>query len=182
MKKFLRIVSSMMLLTLLTGCLEDGINLYPIRYPNVIFIGDSLCESTVNSVGPTAQNIVGMIQDCEWGRAMVDYSDALPKGYSLIFLGLASNDAVRGVPIELFNKSLKRKLHSVKTPVVCVLPNADNWRMDKYRTAMKTICSNVLDPNEWGVEYRALDGLHMSAKDHRIFAPVLQDVITSFHL
>lgn len=197
MKKLLIFLNVVLLLV---GCREQDLVTPPNQYPNVLYIGDSLCENITESldengervasadgIGKTAQEILGLSQDCTpgYGRELMEYPDTLPAGYDMIFLGLVSWDIVRGENWALFEESLRRKIASARAnhiPVVCVLPDVHlDWNNDSPHVIFKNIminnCDDTIDPRDWDVKFSAYDGFHMTGVDHEHFAKALQTYI-----
>ena len=51
--------------------------------------------------------------------------------------------------------------------VYCVLPDeyVGIFPSEEYRAVIRSICANVINPNDWNVTFRAIDGVHMNKVD-----------------
>lgn len=152
-------------------------------HPDVIYIGDSLCYSSIDNdvngeivyaVGPTAMEQAGIGRDCKSGRTAAEYPDQLPLDARVIFWALVTN-SVNETPIDEFRADLQAKLASTDAIVYCVLPIPIVKGHDStaYANVMREECTNVIDKMDYLVSPFALDGYHETAQQHNEFVPAL---------
>jgi len=145
-------------------------------HPDVLYIGDSLCYSTIDDNGLTAQQITGIGRDCKRGRSIVEYPDRLPSGYRIIFLALVTNSIWNDSPND-FRASLQRKLASTSTTVYCVLPTAsvNGKSAIEYYNIMLEECTYTIDPMNYIQLPLALDGHHWTTRNHLDFSTAISE-------
>lgn len=143
-----------------------GPRFYVVDHPQVLYIGDSLCEATHDGKGASVPQIAGIWKDCVGGRMSVEYG-SLPKGKTIIFYALGTNDA-GDVPVDVYRDDLVAKLAASDASwLVCVLPDPLKPENAPYREAMQQKCPHTIEPRDHGYLYSALDGIHGSVADHR---------------
>lgn len=149
---------------------------YLMKYPDVFYVGDSLCEAAHDSEGPHLSYFASIARDCKGGRKSIEFG-SLPKGKRIIFYALGSNDA-GSTPIDIYKNDLLKKLsESDAKAIYCVLPNSQDNRYVDVRKAMKEVCKNTIEPTEHGYFFSAKDGIHGTAEDHRKFGTWLKSFI-----
>jgi len=174
---------------LLQGCIVDNYN-YELTHPDIMYVGDSLCykvfdtDTGIDSVyenedyQKTAQAMLGIASNCVPGRRSTDLTE-LPKGKRITILALATNDVGR-TDINVFADKYADLVYNSDSDIVyCVLPNAfiGNKSSEEYREVISGICANIIDPNEYGVTFRANDGVHMTEIDHRLWHKALKGIL-----
>lgn len=152
-----------------------------LKYPKVIYYGDSLCAVTF-SPGQLATTKVGIVKDCVPGRKITEV-ERLSNSYELIFLALTSNDVLKDTPIEEYSLHLNQLLMSTDSTVICVLPVIfEHDDSSAYRAEMMNQCSYLIDPQpECGVGPRFMDDIHYTAKDHEGMANCIEANVKAFY-
>lgn len=172
-----RILFFLLLPIALASCDDDWAGTV-IKYPNVYYVGDSLC--TPNSHFLTAQQQVGIRSTCIWGLTMQN-SGPLPTTpqASLVFLALGSNDALLNYDPFYYGQQIQEKLTKTNAVVYCVPPiPTPNLNATAFRNKMLAICDHVLDPLEFGVDVMDGDMQHWDATDHANFVDGLIAILT----
>lgn len=165
MKKSIVIIAAVLFL-LLAWLASTRIHF--IHHPQVLYIGDSLCEGTHDGEGLALTQIASIARDCIGGRKSVDYGD-LPQGKTIIFYALGTND-MGAVEPAVYADDLQRKLQASDARwLVCVLPDPHKPGAEPYRLAMQARCPQTIEPREHGYWFSAADGIHGNVDDHRRF-------------
>ena len=147
-----------------------------IHRPQVLYIGDSLCESVHDGKGMVLTQIASIARDCIGGRKSIEYGD-IPKGKQLVFYALGTND-VGHTPPAVYQKDLRKKLsESDASWIICVLPDGRKKKTEPYRDAMRHVCPVTIEPRDHGYYFSAKDGVHGSADDHRRFGEWLNGYV-----
>jgi len=175
---------------MLQGCIQNNYN-PDIIYPDIVYVSDSKCAEvwdTRDKYGDlydneaeqrTAQNQVGVVSHCKKGRKAMDIV-ALPEGFKTVFLDLGTNDVGR-VDIDTFTLHYQMLVDNSDAEIVyCVLPNhvVNGHNSLVYRDAITEICGDhTIDTADYGVMFRAKDGVHLTKKDHDAWAYGLWKII-----
>jgi hypothetical protein len=163
MNKFAKIL--LILIILSSACSKYNNSEITFHEPlTAIYIGDSLCAEPFLGFD-NAATLAGIDSDCKFGRISIEYSD-LPD-YDIIFYALGTNDAWWPVDVADYESDLAKKINKVEGIVYCVLPMyLEDRDTQPYRTAMVNVCTDVIDPAEYGVVVLGEgDGLHWDQAD-----------------
>lgn len=141
-----------------------------------IYIGDSLCSYVHKSDSRHFPVMAGIESDCSPGRALMDYGNALPDGYDVIFIAMATNDSYRKLPIDDYRQKLSSLVSSSTAKIYCVLPlKIDSHDTSAYRDAMIDICPFVVNPAVHGV-VNGSDGIHWQLDSHLKMADLIKNI------
>jgi len=177
------------IILMLHGCvLVDDNWGYDIKYPDVVLEGDSIpcrvfgTKDEINHIYEhdddlkSYPRLVGIVDLCYGGKKAMDV-DHLPTGYKITFIALGTNDADDNVPLREFTEHYSSLYNNSDSDVIyCILPARIIHKKDitPYRDAIRSICSNVIDPEEYGL-YGDYDGVHYTRKQHLIARKMLTD-------
>jgi hypothetical protein len=177
-----KLVFATIIFPLLSGCITKEYD-YKITHPDVMYVGDSLCykvwdtDSGIDGVYKnedylkTAEREAGIVIDCVPGRKATDI-EALPERsngepWRVIFVALGTND-VGKTDIDEFRLQYQILIDNADYETLyCVLPNIRIKGKDAkpYRQVILETCSNVIDPLDHGVRFRAKDTVHKTKAD-----------------
>lgn len=154
-----------------------GPRFYVVAHPEVVYIGDSLCEGTHDGQGPALVQIAGVWKDCVGGRSSLQYG-ALPAGKQIIFYALGANDAMGNIAFGVYRDDLQKKIsESDAARIICVMPDSRKKETAVVRQAMQEVCAETIDPREHGYLFSAKDGIHGSVDDHRRYGEWLKGYV-----
>lgn len=173
MKKHILLTIFLSLIACLIGYFCIFISpLYFVTHPEILYIGDSLCEATHDGLAPSLTSFSRIAKDCKGGRKSIEYS-ALPENKKVIFYALGTND--KTTPIDVYRNDLQKKLQqSNAKKIFCILPDNKDDANIETRKAMVEICPTTIEPREHGYLFSAKDGIHGTAKDHARFGKWLK--------
>lgn len=169
-------IRALLLLIALAGCMPVAppapVVVPPVTHPDVVYVGDSLCASTYDWYGLTAQQIAGIVSDCVAGRSLMDIT-SLPD-VRIVFLGLVTNSC-KFHTVDEYRYKLQTLLTSTNARVYCVLPTniVRGESCESWAQVMREECTDTINPHDYGVLPRAKDGLHWNPIDHKGFASAL---------
>jgi len=149
------------------------------NYP-IIYIGDSNCDDSLHWVTwSMAWELAGIEADCVGGRQLMQIT-ILPDS-EIIFLALGTNDGLSGVSASTYGARLIQLLASTDAKVYCILPilneSVTAFSVDDIRNQMLSICTNTIDPRDYGVIVGLGDGIHWSEQDQINFSPAIEERI-----
>jgi len=174
---------------LLQGCIVEDYD-YKVIHPDIIYVGDSLCLKVFDTdtgikdiyekeaYKKTAQAMLGIVSNCVPGRKIIDLQ-SLPKGYKTTILALGSND-VGHTEINVFAEKYSNLVYNSDSEVLyCVLPAKKvlGKSSEEYREVIRGICANVIEPEQYGIKFRAKDTAHMNEFDHALWYKALRRIL-----
>ena len=138
----------------------------------VIYVGDSMAAYRHEKSGPAFWESLDIDCDCKNGRSLWDYGD-LPD-YDIIFLGLATNDFLSNIDINLYRLDLMQTIDNSTAKVICVEPmDTASRSAHEYRQAMRDICSLSVYPPDFGIYADHNDGLHVTSAMDYLYVDML---------
>jgi len=173
---------------LLQGCIVDNYN-YDIKHQDVLYVGDSLCYKAFDTdtgidgiyenedYQRTAQAMTGIKSNCVPGRKLMDITSI--QSNRIVFLALGTND-VGKTNINDFRARYQDLVYNTEADIMyCVLPakKIGNKDSSEYRQVIEETCANVINPADYGVKFRAKDGVHMTELDHKLWVKAIRERI-----
>lgn len=155
---------ALIILLFLVGCVP-----YVPTHPNIIVVGDSLCQATH---GGTAWPVVaGIAHNCVGGRAATEFHE-MPTGHDTIIFSMGRNDINKST-VEEYEAQLEYLFSTTASQVLCILPDMPdsqlpNTKLEEIRQAMIRQCPTIpIEPKALGYLFRAPDLIHGSPSDHQ---------------
>lgn len=142
---------------------------YKPDYPDVIVVGDSLCQATHGGIA--WPKIASIAHNCVGGRPATQVHE-MPTGYRLIIFSLGRND-VNQSTTEEYDAQLKYLFSTTDSKIWCILPDMPdsqlpNTKIEEIRQVMIKHCpTEPIEPKDHGYLFRASDEVHGSPEDHK---------------